>query len=56
MRPYTLVTKTYLQCLLSDSNKAFKKCQEIQKDQIVRHKKVIKSNKINLKHMFEYQK
>ena len=28
MHPFTLVTKTYLQCLLYESNKAYKKCPE----------------------------
>ena len=29
MHPFTLVTKTYLYSLLSESNMAFKKCPEI---------------------------
>ena len=29
MHPFTLVTKTYLLCLLSESNKVFKKRPEI---------------------------
>ena len=56
MHPFTLVTKIYLQCLLSESNKAFKKnAQKFQKSQIERNQKVIKSNFSNLKHMYEYQ-
>ena len=57
MHPFTLLTKTYLKCLLSESNKAFKKnTQKFQKGQIVRNQKVIKSNFSNLKHMYEFQK
>ena len=57
MHPFTLATRTYLQCLLSESKKAFKKnAQKFQKGQIVRNQMVIKSNFTNLNHIYEFQK
>ena len=56
MHPFTLVTKTYLLCLLSESNKVFKKRPEIpEKSNCEKSKGNKKYFFSNLKQMYDFQ-